>query len=500
VVAGLSESDSLLGHILSLIGNFPNRIRHLVSLALFSILAALIWALSTTFEHVSQRLIVIPAAALLGLALILLIISAITQLLPEKKRKQSAPGGEFIIGCLLGRQTVSCGMLRVRGRPEGAVPAGEHVSVFVERLIYRLPDAARNSKQLYDELVNLIIQVLHQAEQRASFTQCSQIGIATPGLVDIKTGQLTLSVTVPEGSEIPREIARRLIARNGREVGNAFKEKAESEQALSEIILIDNDVRCIARHELSEHQWDQFACLYAGSGVGGAIAIGKQIYFGAHGSASHIGHLELEARNGQFQLETGQCLGPAECDCGSRAFHLEPFANLNGFTRLAEAIASPIESQVLATIRDAWEKIHPNNPGFDREILPGIVASAGGKIIADLPPEVSAALSGNEQTIEEFGRKVLRAYVRILVGGLATLTQMLDPGTIVVCGTLIERLLENDFFAKYLREELPKHLLDSRARPQLVPTVARDTDWRGAALLAWDDGYHHRRARSANRA
>jgi predicted NBD/HSP70 family sugar kinase len=69
---------------------------------------------------------------------------------------------------------------------------------------------------------------------------------------------------------------------------------------------------------------------------------------------------------------------------------------------------------------------------------------------------------------------------------------MFDPGIIVICGSLIERLQENDLFAKFLRENLPGHLVDSRARPQLAPAVARDADWQGAALLAWDLGYQRR--------
>ena len=486
--------------MLGLIENFPNRVRYLVSLALVAILAALIWALSTTFEHVSMILILIPTATLLGLAVILFISSAITQLVVESAHGESAPGGEFVIGCLLGRQTVSCGMLRVRGSPGAIVPAGERVSVFVERLTCLLPEDKKNSKQLYDELTDLIIKVLRQAENQKSFTQCSQIGIATPGIIDLKNGQLTLSVTVPEGSEIPREMARRLIAKNSQEVSKAFKGRAESEQSLSTIILVDNDVRCIARHELSEHQWTTFACLYAGSGVGGAVVIDQQIYFGANGSASHIGHLELEAPKGQLQLATGQRLEAAECDCGISGFHLDAFANLSGFNKLVEVIASPAEAQAIETIRDAWGRGHPGSSEFVREILPAIVASTGSKIIAELPPEVSAIIKSNEEAINEFGRKVLRAYVGILVGGLAALTQMFDPGTIVVCGSLIEQLQANDLFAKYLREELPLHLVDSRARPHLVPAVAREADWRGAALLAWDVGYYHQHVRLPNRA
>lgn len=98
----------------------------------------------------------------------------------------------------------------------------------------------------------------------------------------------------------------------------------------------------------------------------------------------------------------------------------------------------------------------------------------------------------NTEQLEHLARDVMRSYVGILVAGLSTLTHTLDPGIIVICGSLIERLQENDLFAKYLRESLPSHLVDSRTQPQLAPIVAKIADWQGAALLAWDLGYQRR--------
>src|SRR5262249_15879026 len=70
---------------------------------------------------------------------------------------------------------------------------------------------------------------------------------------------------------------------------------------------------------------------------------------------------------------------------------------------------------------------------------------------------------------------------------------MFDPGVIVLCGSLVEQLRENDLFAKYLRDCLPEHLLDAQSRPNLSFVEGHEAQWRGAALIAWDPVFHERR-------
>lgn len=487
----MSDTESLLSQVVSLVSKLTTRVRSLITIALVTIVVGLIWVLATTQGHASRVLIIAPTAALLSLAILLLIIASFLQIKLDDEGNEVAIGGEFVIGCLLGRQTVSAGMLRVRGSPGRIVPPGSRVSIFTERISLRLPEASRNSRQLCDELVTLILRVLEESRNRPGFTHCSAIGVATPGIIDPQTGQLNISVTLPEGTDVARELARRILTNNPHGAHLAFKHAADSEQSLAQHILVDNDVRCIARHILSEHQWEQFTCLYAGSGVGGAFVVDSQVYFGAHGGASHIGHLELEARTGQLQLATGQSLGPAECACGFFGFHLDAFANYNGFKRIVECIAADETHQLLDLIKETQEKSGLSESKFYHEAFPSIVAATGSRVPADLSPDIHEVLARTEQ-LEHLARDVMRSYVGILVGGLSTLTHTLDPGIIVICGSLIERLQENDLFAKYLRESLPGHLVDSRARPQLAQAIAIESDWQGAALLAWDLGYQRR--------
>ena len=490
-MAVLSNTESLISQVVSLISNFTTRVRSLITIALVAIIVALIWVLATTQVRASRLLVIAPTAALLGLAILLLIVASFFQIRLRDEGNEVASGGEFVIGCLLGRQTVSAGMLRVRTSPGRIVPSGSHISIFTERIILRLPETSRNSRQLCDELVALIVRVMEESRNRPGFTYCSSIGVASPGIIDPRTGQLNISVTLPEGTDIPRELARRIRAKDPHGAHLTFRRVAESEQTLAQHILVDNDVRCIARYVLSEHQWEQFTCLYAGSGVGGAFVVDSQVYFGAHGGASHIGHLELEAHTGRLLLATGQSLGPAECDCGIFGFHLDAFANYGGFKRIVECIAADEAYQVLHLIKEAQEKSGLTESEFYRDAFPGIVATAGSRVPANIAPDTREVLANTEQ-LEHLARDVMRSYVGILVAGLSTLTHTLDPGIIVICGSLIERLQENDLFAKYLRESLPSHLVDSRTQPQLAPIVAKIADWQGAALLAWDLGYQRR--------
>lgn len=484
----MGSIETISAQVTELIGSIASRVRALVGIAVVAIVAGLIWVLVTTEAHANNTIIVLPMAAFLGFAILLLAIASFVQIRVTTEHSVAPTAGEFVVGCLLGRQTVAAGMLRIRGHAGRTVPSAANVSVFVEHISIRLPRAFRNSRQLCDELAKLILQVLEESKKKTGFTRCDAIGIATPGIIDPRTGQLNISVTLPEGTDIPRELARRLLAKDPLLSRFVYRRIADSEQALARHILIDNDVRCIARHVLSQHQWDQFTCLYAASGVGGAFVVNGQVYYGAHGSASHIGHLELEAPTGQLVLATGQSLGPIECDCGISGFHLDAFANYQGFRRIAERIAADDQHGLLAVIKRAQDSSGLAEDDFYREVFLEIVTAAGSRVPTNLPPDILKALADPMQ-LERLARDVLRSYVGILVSGLSTLTHMFDPGIIVICGSLIERLQENDLFARFLRESLPAHLVDSRARPQLASAVASDAFWQGAALLAWDMAY-----------
>lgn len=486
----MSWLDSLAEHALPLVGNLKKSVRSILVLALIALACALVWALATSAAGAERVIVLAPTGLLVAVATLLLSSASVFQLRNDKASIDPAPGGEFILGCALGRRTVTCGALRIRGGTSDGLPREERVSVFAESSSTSLPIQLRGSSRLYDELAKLIVHTLGEADKHVGFTRCSSIGISTPGIINLQTGELTLSVTVPEGADIPREIARQLIAQKSQTVQKAFGPDADSEQQLAKRMYVDNDVRCIARHELSAHEWKQFACLYAGSGVGGALVINGQVHYGANASAGHIGHLELEAaRAGSLPLWTGQQLGPAECDCGKFGFHLEPFASYAGLERITEAVIVDTGRPTLDLLKHLFAEAGLESDDFYRSGFPQVIASVGGQTSPALPEIVSTAIAQNRH-VKDLTSTVLRAYVGILASGIVTLTHVFDPGVVVLCGPLIEQLRKNSLFAKFLRDGLPNHLLDASARPQLCPADSREAQWKGAALLAWDPSYH----------
>lgn len=488
----MSWLESIVSQILKLVLDLSQRARAMVTLALVAIVTALIWVLATSAAKLEQPDVLVPAGGLFGLAVVFLVAAAALQL-TAPAHTDEAPGGEFVIGCTLGRRTTTCGVLRVVERgSRTALPRGDQVQVFTQCFTRRLPPEQKGSGALYDELAEFIHLALREAQQRPGFTQCTSIGVGTPGIVNLQTGQLTLSVSVPEGADIPHEIARRLVAKESPALRKAFPAYAESERLLARRIYVDNDVRCIARHELSKHGRDHFMCLYAGSGVGGALVVGGQVYYGTHGSAAHIGHIELEAPTGNLPLLTGQSVGPAQCDCGRQGFHLEAFASYSGLRRLTEAVVTDAERGTLEALIDRYAQAGTSAGDFYRDGLPNVIAAAGGRSLGSLPEPVRALMAGN-RLLAELSDRVLKAYVGVLASGIVTITHTFDPGVVVACGPLIERLRENDLFARYLRACLPPRLLDERAMPHLAGAVAHEAQWQGAALTAWDPSYHRLR-------
>lgn len=335
-----SPIDSLLDRIAPALGGVSERARSLASIATIAFIFGLCW-LGIGVAFTRNLIILAPASGLL-LVGVGFLMAAARAARPTKAVRRQIPGGEFLIGCSLGRRTVSCGGLRVTDEGRD-LPRGERVSIFVAPETVRLDPGLRGSETLFDQLVMQIRRVMSEARHRDGFRQFSSIGVATPGIVDLETGTLNLSVTVPDGTNLPWELASRLVEGNEELVAACFGSPCAQPGELVTRIFVDNDVRCIARHELSHHGWRDFASLYVGSGVGAAIVIGGRVYYGAHGSAAHIGHVELEGTGNGLLLNNGQQLGSVRCDCRNEGFHLEPFVNYEGLRRSprrAPAIAS----------------------------------------------------------------------------------------------------------------------------------------------------------------
>jgi predicted NBD/HSP70 family sugar kinase len=487
-----SPIESLLDRLTPALGGVSERARSLASIATIAFIFGLCW-LGIGVAFTRNLIILAPALGLLLVGVGFLLAGARVAGAARPDGVQ-IPGGEFLIGCSLGRRTVSCGALRVSHEGDD-LPRGERVSVFVPPETVRLDPALRGSGALFDELVLQIRSVMSTARRQDGFHQFSSIGVGTPGIVDLETGALNLSVTVPDGTNVPWELASRLVEGSEELVVACFGSSCAQPAELARRIFVDNDVRCIARHELSHNGWRDFASLYVGSGVGAAIVIGGRVHYGAHGSAAHIGHVELEGTGNGLRLNNGQQLGSVRCDCRNEGFHFEPFANYEGLRRIAEASTDDRERVALENARRWYVESGVREADFYRDGFPRLIA-ASNRPADQIPSELRELVDANPAILPYAGN-VLRAYCGVLASGIATLTNIVDLGRVSLSGPLVEDLRRNERFAQYLRDFVPLRLLDGSASPRLPGSVAAEALWQGAALLAWDPGYHQRRHQSA---
>src|SRR5450755_1231422 len=135
------------------------------------------------------------------------------------------------------------------------------------------------------------------------------IGIGVPGIIDMQTGLLRESPNLPGWAEYPV--------------------RAEIERRLKTIVILENDANVAALGEKwlgAAKEYSDVAMLTLGTGVGGGLVIGGEIWRGANGMAGEFGHTTVEPEG-------------HPCGCGNRGC-LEQYASATAVVRLArEAIA-----------------------------------------------------------------------------------------------------------------------------------------------------------------
>ena len=173
-------------------------------------------------------------------------------------------------------------------------------------------------------------------------------------------------------------------------------------------VAVENDVNAAALGEAffgAARDVEDFLCVTLGTGVGGAVVIGRRIYGGADGVAGEVGHMVTHP-------------GGLPCACGQRGCY-EQYASASALVRSAQTLDACYTS--------------------------------GRAIFADLDRR-------------EGLRHVVDAWIDEVLVGLTTLTHIFNPRLFVLGGGVAEQ----PYVLGALRERLPGRLIPSYRGVRLV--------------------------------
>lgn len=172
-------------------------------------------------------------------------------------------------------------------------------------------------------------------------------------------------------------------------------------------VALGNDVEVATLGELqfgAGKDYDNFLCIFVGTGIGGGIVQNGQIYRGATGTAGEIGHITINA-DGRI------------CGCGGRG-HLEAYC-----------------SRTAITVTLLGE-MHRGRASVLREILPqeALTGGSGSGGIAIRSKQIAKAVEAKDELV----LSVLNDAARYLGLGLAAVTNFYNPRRIILGGGLID--------------------------------------------------------------
>jgi glucokinase len=270
--------------------------------------------------------------------------------------------------------------------------------------------------------VQALVAAAHECAGRLSNTGhvITAISVAVPGTVDVAEGVVRKAPNLP--------------CLDGFRLAAALSDELEWPATL------ENDANAAAVGEMWQgagRGYRSIICITLGTGVGGGIILGGELWRGANGSAAEIGHMAVDPFAG------------VPCGCGSRGC-LEVYASATAIVRMTrEALPSYPQSMLHASDDLNSEAVY------------------------------TAGLQGDELALEVFQR--MGVYLGI---GLANLINLLNPEIIVVGGGVANGW---ELFEQHMRQQVSERAfpLPARTVKILRAECGDDAGLLGAARLAF---------------
>ncbi len=278
----------------------------------------------------------------------------------------------------------------------------------------------RSAGEGESELVELLVRELEEA--RAARAGVKAIGMGIPATIDHERGVAVAAVNLPIEDLPIRDI---VVERTG----------------LPAFVDNDANVAALAEHLFGAARGAQNAVMLTiGTGIGGGLILGGEIYRGSTGAGAELGHMAI-------QMDGPGCQG----NCPNRGC-VEALASGTALGREGLAAAESAPDSALGKLLAAGEEVD-------------------GKAVT------VAAQAGDETAIEVFD----------LVGGrlgvaLASYANIFEPETIVIGGGVIAA---GDLLLEPARRELEARALRPMNRTPVVPAeLGEDAGMIGAAAMA----------------
>lgn len=199
-----------------------------------------------------------------------------------------------------------------------------------------------------------------------------------------------------------------------------IKEILEKELGLE--VVVDNNVRALALGEIdygSGNDINNMLFVKYGPGIGTAVVINKEIYYGASNKSGELGHSIMNI-NGK------------SCKCGKKGC-LETIASQDAIIRTVKSIFSKEKTPIL------YEKCHGNVSKIDINRLS------------------ESAVSGEEKVVE-----IIRIASRYMALAIVNAAGIIDPEKVVLYGKFFESEVFYNEFIKYIKEVMNTENLEGK--------------------------------------
>jgi len=276
-----------------------------------------------------------------------------------------------------------------------------------------------------DAVIGRILDAARQVLDRAGVgrERVRAVGIGSPGPLDVRTGEVISPPNLPGWDRVP------------------LRQRVADGLGLDVFLENDANVAALAEHRFGAGQGtDHMLYVVVGTGVGGGLILGGQLYHGVGGMAGEIGHTVL--------LPDGPL-----CGCGNRG--------------CLEALASGT-----AVAREARLRVESGKETLMTELAEGDPTRITARLVAQ------AAEQGDAEA-----RDVLAWTMGYLGLGLANMVNLFNPEVIVIGGGLANM---GDLLFGPVRRAIDRHAFPvSAGMVRVVPAaLGNDAGVLGAAALA----------------